>query len=104
MDPNVIWLYDLVIVAGLFLLGFVGLLVMRNLVKLLICAEILTKGVSLALIASGFARSSPYVMQSVVVTLIVVEVVIVAIALALVISLYRRTGSLDVRKLTDLKW
>ena len=43
-------------------------------------------------------------MQSVVVTLIVVEVVIVAIALALVINLYRQTGSLDVRKLTDLKW
>jgi len=104
MNPSAIWLNDLTIVAALFLLGLVGLLVMRNLVKLLICAELLTKGVTLALIASGFARRSPYVMQSVVVTLIVVEVVIVAIALALVINLYRQTGSLDVRKLTDLKW
>ena len=104
MDPSHVWLYDLIIVAGLFLLGFVGLLLMRNLVKLLISVEVLTKGVSLALIASGFARQNPYVMQSVVVTLIVVEVTVVAVALALIVNLYRRTGSLDIRKLTDLKW
>ena len=104
MDPSHVWLYDLITVAGLFLLGFVGLLIMRNLLKLLISVEVLTKGVSLALIASGFARRNPFVMQSVVVTLIVVEVTVVAVALALIVNLYRRTGSLDVRKLTDLKW
>ena len=104
MDPRLIWVYDLIIVAGLFLLGFVGLLVMRNIVKLLISVEVLTKGVSLALIASGYARQNPYVMQSVVVTLIVVEVVVVAVALALIVNLYRRTGSLDIRKLAELKW
>jgi NADH:ubiquinone oxidoreductase subunit K len=104
MSPDLVWLYDLLLVAGLFLVGFIGLVVMRNLVKLLISVEVLTKGVSLALVASGFARQNPYLMQSVVVTLIVVEVVVVAIALALVINLYRRTGSLDVRRLTDLKW
>ena len=48
MNPSAIWLNDLAIVAALFLLGLVGLLVMRNLVKLLICAELLTKGVTLA--------------------------------------------------------
>ena len=104
MDPRLIWVYDLIIVAGLFLIGFVGLLVMRNIVKLLISVEVLTKGVSLALIASGYARQNPYVMQSVVVTLIVVEVVVVAVALALIVNLYRRTGSLDIRKLAELKW
>lgn len=104
MDPSLIWVYDLIIVAGLFLIGFVGLLVMRNIVKLLISVEVLTKGVSLALIASGYARQNPYVMQSVVVTLIVVEVVVVAVALALIVNLYRRTGSLDIRKLAELKW
>ena len=104
MAPDLVWMYDLIVVAGLFLIGLIGLVVMRNLVKLLISVEVLTKGVSLALVASGFARQNPYLMQSVVVTLIVVEVVVVAIALALVINLYRRTGSLDVRRLTDLKW
>jgi NADH-quinone oxidoreductase subunit K len=104
MDHSLVWLYDFVFVAGLFLLGLIGLLVMRNLVKLLISIEVLTKGVSLALIASGFAQHNRFVMQSVVVTLIVVEVVVVAVALALIVNLYRRTGSLDVRRLTDLKW
>ena len=99
-----LWLLDLIIVAALFLIGFIGLLTMRKLVKLLISVEVLTKGVSLALIASGFARHNRYVMQSVVVTLIVVEVTVVAVALALIVNLYRRTGSLDIRKLTDLKW
>lgn len=104
MSYNAVWLYDFMVVAALFLLGFIGILVMRNLVKVLISMEILTKGVSLALIASGYAHSNRFVMQSVVVTLIVVEVVVVAVALALVINLYRRTGSLDVRRLTELKW
>jgi NADH:ubiquinone oxidoreductase subunit K len=104
LNPSHVWLYDLTIVAGLFLIGLFGLLVMRNLVKLLISVEVLTKGVSLALIASGFARQNPFVMQAVVVTLIVVEVTVVAVALALIVNLYRRTGSLDIRRLTDLKW
>ena len=104
MAPDLVWMYDLIVVAGLFLIGLIGLVVMRNLVKLLISVEVLTKGVSLSLVASGFARQNPYLMQSVVVTLIVAEVAVVAIALALVINLYRRTGSLDVRRLTDLKW
>jgi NADH:ubiquinone oxidoreductase subunit K len=104
MDPNAIWLYDLLIVAVIFLLGFLCLIVMRNLIKLLIGIEVLTKGVSLALISSGFVQRNSLLMQSVVITLIVVEVVVVAVALALIIALYRRTGSLDIRRLTKLKW
>ena len=104
MDPRTVWLYDMGAVALLFLLGFIGMIMMRNLVKLLISAEVLTKGVTLALISSGYLQRDPYLMQAVVVSLIVVEVVVVAVALALVVNVYRRTGSLDVRKLTKLKW
>jgi NADH:ubiquinone oxidoreductase subunit K len=104
MDPRAIWFYDLIVVAVVFLLGFIGLLLMRNLIKLLIAVEVLAKGVSLALIASGYVQHNPLLMQSVVVTLIVIEVVVVAVALALIINLWRCTGSLDVRKLTELKW
>jgi NADH:ubiquinone oxidoreductase subunit K len=104
VDPKLIWLYDLIAVAIVFLIGFIGLIAMRNLIKLLIAMEVLTKGVSLALIASGFVQRNPYLMQTVVVTLIVVEVVVVAVALALIINIYRRTGSLDIRRLTKLKW
>ncbi|MEO0108844.1 MAG: NADH-quinone oxidoreductase subunit NuoK [candidate division WOR-3 bacterium] len=104
MTASTIWLYDLVVVAILFVIGLAGLVVMRNLIKLLIALEVLTKAVSLALVASGYAQRNPHLMQAVVVTLIVVEVVVVAVALALIISIYRRTGSLDIRKLTRLKW
>lgn len=104
MDPKLIWLYDFLIVAVILLLGFICLLSMRNVIKLLIGVEVLAKGVSLALIASGYLQRNPVLMQSVVVTLIVIEVVVVAIGLALVINIYRRTGSLDIRKLTKLRW
>jgi NADH:ubiquinone oxidoreductase subunit K len=104
MDPRILWLYDLTAVAVIFLFGFIGLLVMRNLIKLLISVEVLTKGVTLALIASGYLQRNPMLMQSVIVTLIVVEVVVVAVALALVVNIYRCTGSLDIRQLTRLKW
>jgi NADH:ubiquinone oxidoreductase subunit K len=104
MDPRVVWYYNLIAVAVVFLLGFFGLIAMRNLIKLLIAVEVLAKGVTLALIASGYLQRNAYLMQSVVVTLIVLEVVVVAVALALIIALYRKTGSLDIRKLTKLKW
>lgn len=104
MDPKIIWLYDMVVVAVILLLGFVGLIVMRNIVKLLIALEVLIKGVSLALIAAGYVQRNPFVMQAVVVTMIVVEVVVVAVALALIVAIHRQTGSLDIRQLSRLKW
>jgi NADH:ubiquinone oxidoreductase subunit K len=104
MENNVVWLYDLLVVGVIFLLGFICLVAMRNVIKLLIGIEVLAKGVSLALIASGYLQRNPYLMQSVVITLIVIEVVVVAVALALVVNIYRQTGSLDIRRLTKLKW
>ena len=104
MENNAIWLYDLLAVGVIFMLGFICLIAMRNVIKLLIGTEVLTKGVSLALIASGYLQRNPYLMQTVVVTLIVIEVVVVAVALALVVNIYRRTGSLDIRRLAKLKW
>jgi NADH:ubiquinone oxidoreductase subunit K len=77
---------------------------MRDVIKLLIAMEVLVKGITLALISSGYLQRNPYLMQAVVVSLIVVEVVVVAVALALIVNIYRRNGSLDVRKLTRLKW
>jgi multisubunit Na+/H+ antiporter MnhC subunit len=76
---------------------------MRNLIKLFIGIEVVSKGVSLALLATGWARQSVLVAQSLVVTFIVVEVSLVATALALIINIYKNTKSLDVRKLARLK-
>ena len=89
--------------AALVLAGLYCLLTMRNLIKLFIGFEVMSKGVSLVLLATGWARHSLLVAQTLVVTFIVVEVSLVATALALIINITKNTKSLDVRKLARLK-
>jgi len=97
------WLLYLGFAAGLLAIGLYALLTMRNMIKLFIGFEVVSKGVSLALLGTGFAKANILLAQSLVITFIVVEVSLVATALALIINIYKRTNSLDVRKLSNLK-
>ena len=89
--------------AALVFAGLLGLLAKRNLIKLFIAIEVVSKGVSLLLLSTGFAKGNILTAQALVITFIVVEVSLVATALAIIINIYRHTGSLDIRKLTKLK-
>lgn len=97
------WILNMGFVALLIGTGLYCLLTMKNTVKLLIGVEIIAKGVTLALIASGAARNSIMLAQSLAITVIVVDVAVIATALAIIIGINRHTKSLDVRKLTRLK-
>ena len=97
------WFLYLGFAAALLTVGLYALLTMRNVIKLFIGIEIVSKAVSLALVGTGFARNHILLAQSLVITFIVVEVSLVATALALIINIYKKTGSLDVRKLTKLR-
>jgi NADH-quinone oxidoreductase subunit K len=100
---NNLWILDMGFVALLVGTGLYCLLTMKNTVKLLIGIEIIAKGITLALIASGAARDNLLLAQSLVITVIVVDVAVIATALAIIININRHTKSLDVRKLTKLK-
>jgi NADH:ubiquinone oxidoreductase subunit K len=100
---NSTWLLYLAFAACLVFIGIYCLLTMRNLIKLFIGVEIISKGVSLALVATGFVKQNLLTAQAITVTFIVIEVSVVATALAIIINVYRHTGSLDIRKLTKLK-
>ena len=100
---NSAWLLYIGVSALLVLMGVYCLLAMRNLVKLFIGVEVISKGVSLALVATGFAKKNILVAQALTVTFIVIEVSVVATALAIIINVYRHTGNLDIRKLSKLK-
>ncbi len=100
---NSTWFVYLGFSVVLLFVGIYCLLTMRNLIKLFIGIEIISKAVSLALLTSGFVRNNVLLAQSLVITFIVVEVSLVATALAIIINIYRHTKSLDVRKLTKLK-
>jgi multisubunit Na+/H+ antiporter MnhC subunit len=97
------WLLFLGFAAGLLFIGLYALLTMKNMIKLFIGFEVMSKGVSLALLATGFAKSNILLAQSLVITFIVVEVSLVATALAIIVNVTRHTQSLDIRNLTKLK-
>lgn len=88
----------LLLVAGLYCI-----LVSRNLIRILIGVELLTKAVTLLLIVAGEVTGSRGLAQAFVITLIVVEVVVIVVAAGIVIGTYQRTESLDVRELQTLK-
>jgi multicomponent Na+:H+ antiporter subunit C len=97
------WYLYLFFSAGLIAAGLYALLAKRNLIKLFIAIEVISKGVSLVLLSTGFAKNNILVAQALVVTFIVIEVSLVATALAIIINIYRHTKSLDIRKLAKLK-
>ncbi len=100
---NNLWILNMGAAAMLIGIGIYCLLTMKNLVKLLIGVEIIAKGVTLALIATGLAKNNIMLAQSLVISVIVVDVAVLATALAIIIGINRHTKSLDVRKLTKLK-
>jgi multisubunit Na+/H+ antiporter MnhC subunit len=87
----------------LFIIGVYSLLVTRNLLRILIGMEILTKGVTLLLVAAGYLTGQVNVIQPVIITMIVVEVVIIAVAAGVVIAAYRNNGTVNVSALRNLK-
>jgi multisubunit Na+/H+ antiporter MnhC subunit len=100
---NNTWVLYLFFSVGLIVAGLYALLAKRNLIRLFIGIEVIGKGVSLLLLATGFAKDNILLAQALVVTYIVVEVSLVATALAIIINVYRHTKSLDIRKLAKLK-
>jgi multisubunit Na+/H+ antiporter MnhC subunit len=93
----------LITIALMLFAGFYCLLFSRNLIRLLIALEVLTKGVTLLLILAGSANGDLATVQSFVITLIIIEVVIMVVAAGIVLGVFRHTGSLDVRKIRNLK-
>lgn len=87
----------------LLITGFYCLLVTRNLIRVLIALEVLTKSVTLLLIVAGKLTGQASLAQAFVITLIIVEVVVVAVAAGIVLGVYRHNNTLDIRKLRNLK-
>ena len=91
------------VIIMLFIAGLYCILVTRNLMRVLIGLELLTKAVTLLLIVAGYAVGRVALVQAVVITLIVIEVVVIAVMAGVILSIYRHTGSLDAGNLKTLK-
>ena len=91
------------VIIMLFIAGLYCILVTRNLMRVLIGLELLTKAVTLLLIVSGYLTGRTALAQAVVITLIVIEVVVMAVMAGVILSIYRHTGSLDASNIKSLK-
>ena len=90
-------------VLGLIGIGLYGLLITRNLIKIVVALQVLVKGALLALVAAGTASGKINLGQSLAVMVIVVDTVVAVIGLALALQVKRRMGTLDVKELSTLK-
>lgn len=90
-------------VLGLFGVGLYGLLLTRNLIKVVVALQILVKGAVLALVVAGNVSGKVNVSQSLAVTVIVADTIVAVVALALAMQVRKRFGTLDVRALSELR-
>ena len=92
----------LVVGALLFALGMIGFLARRNLILMILSAEMMLQGVAVNLVA--FARYRGNLQgQSFVLFILTVAACEAAVALALILMLYKRRRSLDVSVWQDLR-
>ncbi len=90
-------------VLGLLGVGLYGLLIVRNLIKVVVAMQILVKGALLALILAGRASGRLQTAQAIALTVIVADTIVSVVALALAVQVRRAFGTLDAEALTTLR-
>lgn len=93
----------LVAAAVLFAIGLYCILATRNLIRILIGIELLTKAVTLLLVTAGAVTGRMAMAQALIITLIVMEVVAIVVAAGIVVGAYRETGAVTTEGLHELK-
>ena len=90
-------------VVALLGVGFYGLLITRNLIKIVMVLQILIKAVILALILAGKLGGNFGLGQSAAATVIVADTIVAVVGLALAVQVRRRFGTVDVPKISTLR-
>jgi NADH:ubiquinone oxidoreductase subunit K len=90
-------------VVALLGIGFYGLLITRNLIKVVLVLQILIKAVILAFILAGKMSGNLGLGQSAAATIIVADTIVAVVGLALGVQVRRRFGTLDVPQISTLR-
>lgn len=93
-------LFGVVMLLGV---GFYGLLITRNLIKIALVLQILVKAVVVALVLAGKASGQPGLGQSIAATVLVADTIVTVVALAMAVQVRRRVGTLDLAKISSLR-
>ena len=102
MTLSLTWLAG---IAAVELVGFglVGLLVTRNLIKVVVAMQILVKGALVALVLAGHLTGQVQTAQAAALTVIVADTIVSVVALALAVQVRRLFGTLDLQALSSLR-
>ncbi len=92
----------LLVGAGLFILGAIGFLTRRNLILMVLCAELMLHGVSLSMVTFGRIHQTNEGQAFTIFTLTVAACE-AGLALSLVLALYRKSHSLDIQLWSELR-
>jgi NADH-quinone oxidoreductase subunit K len=92
-----------VAVLGLLGVGVLGLLVTRNLIKIVVGLQLLVKGAMLALVLAGRLSGQVQTGQTMALTVIVADTIVSVVALALAVQVRRHFGTLDLQALSTLR-
>ena len=90
-------------VLGLLAIGLYGLLVTRNLIKVVVALQVLVKGAMVALLLAGHLSGQVQTGQSLALTVIVADTIVAVVALSLAVQVRKHFGTLDVQALTTLR-
>jgi len=93
----------IVVVLSLFGIGLYGVLVSRNLIKVVIGLQLAIKGALVAFVLAGRLSSQVDVGQSLALTVIVADTIVAVVALALAVQIRKKFGTLDIPSLTSLR-
>ncbi|MEM3538382.1 MAG: NADH-quinone oxidoreductase subunit K [Nitrososphaerales archaeon] len=89
----------------LYIIGLYGIAVRRNMIRTVIGLEIVTAGVNLNFLAFTILNKNllPLAQYFVVIS-IVVGAAVASLALMIIIQAYRHYGSIDLKKMSRLRW
>jgi NADH-quinone oxidoreductase subunit K len=90
-------------VLGLLGIGVLGLLVTRNLIKVVVGMQVLVKGALLALVLAGKLSGQVQTGQAIALTVIVADTIVSVVALAFAVQVRRQFGTLDLQALSTLR-
>lgn len=100
ITPLSVILFGVVALLGV---GFYGLLITRNLIKVVMVLQILVKAVILALVLAGKLSGNMGLGISTAATVIVADTIVAVVGLALAVQVRRRFGTVDVPKISTLR-
>lgn len=93
----------LIIILGLAGIGLYCLLITRNLIKVVIALQLIIKGVVVAFMLAAHLAQQDNLGQTLALTVIVAGTIVAVVGLSLAVQIRLRTGSLDIKTISNLK-